>query len=147
MGNPIMSDDGVGIFTLREVKRRIDRRDDIKFVESSMGGLSLMELMTGFGKAIIIDAIRTKNGRPGDIYILKPEDFPKNARFISVHDISFLDALKFGEKIDLNLPKEITIYAVEAKDVTTFSESCTEEVKPAIEKVAEMVIEKLSPPL
>jgi len=41
------------------------------------------------------------------------------------------------------MPQEITIFAVEAKDVTSFSEKCTPEVEQAIPKVVKMVLEEL----
>jgi Ni,Fe-hydrogenase maturation factor len=41
------------------------------------------------------------------------------------------------------MPQEITIFAVEAKDVTSFSEKCTPEVEQAIPEVVKMVLEEL----
>ena len=41
------------------------------------------------------------------------------------------------------LPAEISIYAIEVADVTTFSEICTEAVNRAIPLVVEMIIKEL----
>jgi Ni,Fe-hydrogenase maturation factor len=41
------------------------------------------------------------------------------------------------------MPQKITIFAVEAKDISTFSEKCTPEVEQAIPKLAKIVIEEL----
>lgn len=144
LGNPIMADDGVGICAVQEIEKRIgENHPDITCREASMGGLKMVELMIDYDRAIIIDAIQTNNGKPGEIYELSPADFPKTPRFISIHDIAFPDALKFIDNLGLNLPKEIVIIAVEAQDVSTFTEKCTPPVEAAISKVVEMVMERL----
>jgi Ni,Fe-hydrogenase maturation factor len=43
----------------------------------------------------------------------------------------------------LAMPQEITVFAVEAKDVTSFSEKCTPEVEQAIPEVVKMVLQEL----
>jgi Ni,Fe-hydrogenase maturation factor len=45
--------------------------------------------------------------------------------------------------LDLAMPQEITVFAVEAKDVTSFSEKCTPEVEQAIPEVVKMVLQEL----
>jgi Ni,Fe-hydrogenase maturation factor len=45
--------------------------------------------------------------------------------------------------LNLAMPQKITIFAVEAKDVTSFSEKCTPEVEQAIPEVVKMVLEDL----
>ena len=41
MGNPILRDDGVGIYVVRQVEERL-RRDDVAFVEASVGGVRMI---------------------------------------------------------------------------------------------------------
>jgi Ni,Fe-hydrogenase maturation factor len=41
------------------------------------------------------------------------------------------------------MPEKITVFAVEAKDITNFGEKCTPEVEKAIPEVVKMVLEDL----
>lgn len=41
------------------------------------------------------------------------------------------------------LPQDIVVFAIEVKDVTTFREGCTPEVRKAIPIVVDMVIREL----
>ena len=47
------------------------------------------------------------------------------------HDVNIATALELGKKLKLKLPREITIFAIEVEDVTSFSEECTPGVKKA----------------
>ena len=112
-------------------------------METSVAGLSLLDLLVGYDRAIIIDAIQTLDGKPGQIYRLDPEAFDTTRRTISPHDVNFTTALEFGKKVGLPLPQEIVIFAVEVSDVSTFSEEYTPQVKQAIPTCVEMVLQEL----
>ena len=142
MGNPLLSDDGVGLSVAAELKSRLDQ-SDVTIMETSVAGLSLLDLLVGYDRAIIIDAIQTVDGKAGQIYRLDPEAFDTTRRTISPHDVNFTTALEFGKKLGLPLPQEIVIFAIEASDVSTFSEECTPEVKQAIPTCVETVIQEI----
>jgi hydrogenase maturation protease len=142
LGNSLLSDDGVGLAIAAELKSRLDQ-SDITVMETSVAGLSLLDLLVGYDRAIIIDAIQTLDGKPGQIYRLDPEAFDTTRRTISPHDVNFTTALEFGKKVGLPLPQEIVIFAIEASDVSTFSEECTPQVTRAIPTCVEMVLQEL----
>ena len=112
--------------------------------EASVGGLALVDLMADFEKAIIIDAIMTVNGKPGTIYRMSEEAFADTLNTASPHDVNFATALEFGHRMGMILPQQIDIYAIEAVDVTTFSESCTPEVEHAIPICADMIVREMN---
>ncbi len=142
MGNSLLSDDGVGLSVAAELKSRLDQ-SDVTVMETSVAGLSLLDLLVGYDRAIIIDAIQTVDGKAGQIYRLDPEAFDTTRRTISPHDVNFTTALEFGKKLGLPLPQEIVIFAIEASDVSTFSEECTPEVTQAIPTCVETVIREI----
>jgi len=142
IGNPILSDDGVGIEVAREVEKNLND-PQVTVSETSAAGLSLLDSMLGYDKIIIIDAIQTKEGKPGQIYRMKPEDFSSAKRLSSPHQINLVTALELGKMLNLAMPREITVFAIEAQDIATFSEKCTPEVEKAIPEVVKMVLENL----
>jgi len=141
-GNPILSDDGVGIKVAQEVKEKLSY-PQITVAETSTAGLSLLDSIVGYDKVIIIDAVQTKEGNAGQIYRMGLQDFSSTKHFSSPHQINLATALELGKMLNLAMPQEITIFAVEAKDITTFSEKCTPEVEQAIPKLVKMVMEEL----
>ena len=121
MGNSLLSDDRVGLCVAAELGNKLNQ-PDITVMETSVAGLSLLDLLVGYDRAIIIDAIQTVDGQPGQIYRLGPEAFDTTRRTVSPHDVNFTTAIEFGKKLGLPLPQEIVIFAIEASDVSTFSE-------------------------
>jgi len=142
MGNPILSDDGAGLRVVQEIGRKVDD-SQITVRETSEAGLSLLDSIIGYDKVIIIDAIQTKEGKAGQIYRMGLQDFSSAKHFSSPHQINLATALELGKMLDLAMPQEITIFAVEAKDVSNFSERCTPEVERAIPEAVKMVLEEL----
>jgi hydrogenase maturation protease len=142
LGNPILSDDGVGIQVAREVANQLNN-PQVTVAETSGAGLSLLDSIVGYDKVIIIDAIQTKEGNTGQIYRMGTEDFSLTKHLSSPHQINLVTALELGKMLNLAMPQKITIFAVEAKDVTSFSEKCTPEVEQAIPEVVKMVLEDL----
>ncbi|MEE8636633.1 MAG: hydrogenase maturation protease [Dehalococcoidia bacterium] len=143
LGNPILSDDGVGIRVAQEVGKELED-PQITIAETSEAGLSLLDSIVGYDKVIVIDAIQTREGNAGQVYRMGIEDFSFSKRFSSPHQINLVTALELGKMLDLTMPQKITIFAVEAKDITNFSEKCTPDVDRAIPVVVKMVLEELN---
>ena len=143
LGNTILSDDGVGIYVSRQAAATCPR-NDITFAEASVGGLRLLELLAGQDRVIIVDAIQTPGARPGELHCLHPSDLRASLHAGSSHDLSLPGALALGRSLGLPLPRdeEITILAVEADDVLTFGETCTEQVQAAIPQAVQRVLEE-----
>ena len=149
LGNPILTDDGVGVKVAYEVEARLGENcpENLFITEASVGGLRLMELLEGYDRAIIVDAIKTKNGHPtGSIYTLSLADLQAispTQHSASPHDSSLATALDAGIALGMKLPQDITIFAVEVENILDFSEHPTPAVAAAIPKVTEMVLEIL----
>jgi hydrogenase maturation protease len=149
--NPILTDDGVGIHVVRAVAARY-RGDDVTFAEASVGGLRLLELIAGYERVILVDAIQTPGGKPGDAYRLSVGDLRASLHAGSTHDLSLRGALALGRAMvgadgrpPLWLPDDeaIVIVAIEAEDVLTFGEECTPGVAAAIPRATETILSLL----
>jgi hydrogenase maturation protease len=148
LGNPILTDDGVGVKVAYAVRDALapSAREDVTVTEAGVGGLHLMEMMVGYEWVILVDAIRTPGGRPGAISRLTLDDIASavpTQHSASTHDMNLPTALEMGRRLGLSLPGTIEILAVEAEDVITFGEACTPAVAAAIPAVTEMVLQLL----
>ncbi len=142
LGNPILMDDGVGIKVVRALKPRVDD-PQVTLHESSCGGLNLLDVLVGYDRAIIVDAVQTRDGAAGNLYRLRSDDFEPCLHVSCAHSVDFATALELGRKLGLRLPRDITIVAVEVQDVTTFSEECTPAVQAAINTAVDTVLQEL----
>jgi hydrogenase maturation protease len=142
LGNPILSDDSVGCRVAMALQEKL-HLPDIDIREASIAGLDFLDALAGYDRTIIIDAIQTGQSEPGKIYRFGPDILANTRHASSPHDINLATALELGKKLNLPLPREITIFAIEAGDVTSFSEDCTPGVAQAIPACVDMVIQEL----
>lgn len=142
IGSLLRGDDAVGIRVAEAIELEA-LPPDVKVVTSTAAGLALLDLLTGNDRALIIDAIQTRHGKPGEVYRLGLEDIPSPQHSFTVHDVSLRSALDVGRKMGLPLPGETVIFAVEVADVTPLRERCTPEVEGAIPRAVSLVLAEL----
>jgi len=144
IGNPILGDDGVGVHVAQELAKLIED-DAITVEDASTSGLNLLDIIPGYNKVIIIDAIRTEEGESGEIYRLRPEDFSKSVHLTtSMHDANLPTVIEMGNKlIPEEMPSEIVIFAIEVEEIDKFTEEMTVKVKEAVPKVLNLVLGEL----
>ena len=68
VGNPILSDDGVGIHVVRALQKKYSNIPSIELDELDTGGLSLAERFIGYKKVVMIDALALEGGKPGQVH-------------------------------------------------------------------------------
>lgn len=145
MGNPILSDDGVGLLVAERL-RTLPLPDGVEVRQSEVAGLRLLELVRGFTRVIIIDALQSgaESGRePGEIVRYEAKDFKGGQRYGSAHSIGLGTILELGERLGLPMPRDVVVYAVEAADVETFAEELSSPVAAAAERVIWQIREEL----
>jgi hydrogenase maturation protease len=132
MGNPILSDDAVGVRLARDFKERLAGHPGLEVVEEcSVGGLNLIDVLRGYERAIVLDSLATAERVPGAWHHFDDDALRETAHLTNLHDANFATALELGRRIGVPLPKpgRIHIFAVEVEDNSTFSERMT----PALE--------------
>ena len=137
IGNPILTDDGVGIKIAHKLK---EQNPELEVLETSEAGIALLDLIAGYNKLVIIDSIKTKEGKPGELYKLGLGDLKSHMDFSSSHGIDIATAFELGQRLGYRIPKFVSIYAVGIRDNSTFGEECTEEVEKRIPFIAKQII-------
>lgn len=143
IGNPLLTDDGVGVRVAEMIRVRLKDRGDIDVIELYAGGIRLMEAMVGYNAAIIVDAVQTGSVQPGTIHFLKPSGLVATRNSLCVHDINLPTAIEMANLLEIPLPDEINIWGIEAEDVETFSERLTDKVEKAVPVVVEKILDGL----
>jgi len=140
LGNPILSDDGVGFVLIDELEK-IVTDENIIFEKISLAGMEILETMLDYDKVILLDSIQLGE-EPGKIHRLTEDDIHLT-QHSSTHDLGFKTVLDLGKQYYKDrMPKELLIFGIEAKDVTTFSESLTSEVQAKIPEILKEILKE-----
>jgi hydrogenase maturation protease len=145
LGNPILTDDGAGIYAARMLERVLPPQAEVDIVEMAVGGLELMETMIGYERVIIIDALWAPNGEVGEVVRFDAGDLPDTMNSASAHDADLPLSLRIGREIGVELPadKNIQIIGIRARKVLDFGKEPTPPVTAALPDAVNAVLDLL----
>lgn len=141
LGNELYGDDGVGIHVVRQIRQEaetgrmpIEDSCDIDFVECSLSGLALLDVIVGYDALIIVDTIKSPKPMPGKIRVLDGTEL-RHIPGPSPHYVSIPQTIEIGKKIGLKVPSQVKIIAVEAKNLYNLGEGLTPEMEHTLPKI------------
>jgi hydrogenase maturation protease len=146
LGNSILTDDGVGIYAARELKRRLEEAgfdSSVDVVEAEVGGFALMELMVGWPHIILIDCIQFEGLEPGAVVRIQPDDLHTSLRIRSVHDIDLPTVLELGCRLGLSMPTAIEVFGIQAQDTITFGERLTDSAHRGMKEAVTLIFKEI----
>jgi len=136
IGNKLRGDDAAGLLALKKIKELAPEGVDV--IENNGDGAELINKWAGRDKVILIDAV-VSGSPPGTIHkfsspgpIVPTEMFKFSTHLFSVPQAIYLSA-SLG-----NLPKELTIYGIEAKSLD-YGAQVSDEVEIAINNIVQFV--------
>ena len=152
LGNPLLGDDGVGWRVAEEVAKIVNDAPasslgggptEVDF--HAGGGLSLMERLVGYDRVIIIDAMNLGQSPPGSVTCFGLEDLgdPFAGHLASTHETNLKTALELGRSLDVPLPSDLYIIAIESPHVYDITETLTPLVTEAVPLAVQKVLERL----
>jgi hydrogenase maturation protease len=153
LGNPVLGDDGVGWRVVDEVEALLEAArsagrsmPEVELERLGVGGLRLMEFLTGFEVAILVDAAEFPDRPAGEVRSWALEDLAEftAGHLDSAHDASLVTALALGRGLGASLPDRIHTITIQAHRTDVFSEQLSPEVAAAVPEAAQAVIELLA---
>jgi hydrogenase maturation protease len=146
IGNPVRSDDAVGLVVARLLRERLADDPEIDVTELWAGGLRLVEAMVGYDRAIVIDAMATGTQPPGTVRRLELAELGEAHNVTCVHDTSLPTALEIWRCSNVPVPADITVWGIEGEDLLTLGEELTSPVNTAVAVAAEAILDELRVP-
>jgi hydrogenase maturation protease len=142
LGNPILTDDGVGIYAARVVRNALPPDSGIDVIELAVGGLALMEAMIDYERVIVLDAVWSPEEETGAVLEFGVGNLPGTLNTASAHDVNLPTALRAGRSLGASLPadEDIHIVGVTANEVLTFGERPNPRVAAAIPEAVGRVL-------
>lgn len=135
LGNLLMSDDGLGVWVIEELKKK-EWKDNILCLEAGSGIINCLAAISVSQKLMVVDAIKG-GGKPGSLYSFSEEKI-LGQNTSNPHGLSLPEVLWLARKIN-GLPKEVFIYGVEPEKL-----SLGTELSPIVAKSLPLIIEKMT---
>ena len=118
LGNPLFSDEGVGIHLIREFEREAAGYPNVAFLDFGTNGMAALHAISGKRKAIIIDCASMAEF-PGTIRRFSPADVVSHKILsgMSLHEGDLLKVLELGQSIG-EYAKEVIVFGIQPAQIS-----------------------------
>ena len=117
MGNPILSDDGVGLVMAERLRKRIKNAE---VAANAMIGLGLLEQIIGYDKVFIIDALTSPDGNIGELKIISENNGCGSLHLFSSHGLNIFDLMELGKRCGYAVPDLVAVYGIDIGNESAF---------------------------
>ena len=122
LGNTLLTDDGVGVYAARRARELLAPDEPMTVEEAEIAGFALLDLIEGYRRVVVIDAIVQPGEEPGKISQIDGLALEKSTHLVAGHQIDLPTALALMGQIGREAPREVTIVAVQVEDAHTVSD-------------------------
>jgi hydrogenase maturation protease len=143
LGNELLTDDALGAVVAEQLRELLPGTAEVVF--TSAMGFDLMDEVLGASRLLVVDTIETGTKPPGTVHLLREEDVHPVPGG-SPHYIGLFETLKLGRKLQLDVPQDVIIIAVEPADCLTLGGALTPAVQEAVPIVVNLVQRLASQP-
>ncbi|MGA1848418.1 MAG: hydrogenase maturation protease [Thermoplasmatota archaeon] len=132
IGNPILRDDGVGIHIIKRF-RELTEGLDVTIEEAATGGMNLLDLILGYDRAVLVDAVTIQEMELGEVVVIREVEKMETAHSTNPHDTSFPEAIEVARKMgEKRVPEEILLVGINIRPIYEFGEGLSREVELAV---------------
>ena len=145
-GNPVRSDDGIGMYVIEKVKELVGENDSISVFDMGTAAFEVLFGLKGHQKIILVDAALNTNEPVGTLFKVPAEEVlraPQDDPLVFLHGMKWDQALSYAKKILRDeYPEDIQVYLI-AIENTKLEVGISDEVKTAGDKVVNHIMEEL----
>jgi hydrogenase maturation protease len=134
LGNPILSDDGIGLVVAERLKGRVEGVD---VIPTPLTGLHLLDLLVGYDALFLIDAMITTENRPGELKFVQPDEI--SLPTLCFHGFNLLEILNLGKNLGLSVPELRWVYGITIGRSPTFGEEPSPELMAKVDAMASQI--------
>lgn len=145
-GNPVRSDDAVGVYVIEQLKDKINKKEKISVLDMGTAGFEVLFGLKGHSKIILVDAVINSDEPAGTIFKVPAKELieaPKEDPMLFLHGMKWNQALAYTKKIFPNdYPEDIQVYLIAIKN-TKLEVKLSDEVKSSGDRVVEYILNDL----
>jgi len=146
-GNPVRSDDAIGIYVIEQLKEKLHKSEDISIFDMGTAAFEVLFGLKGHDKIILVDGVLNSNEPVGTLFKVPAEEVmkaPQDDPLVFLHGMKWDQALSYTKKIlQDEYPEDIQVYLV-AIENTKLEIDMSDVVKVAGDKVVQHILEDLN---
>ncbi|MCI2228252.1 hydrogenase maturation protease [Polaribacter sp. MSW13] len=147
-GNPVRSDDGIGMYVIEKLKEIIGNNSSINIFDMGTAAFEILFGLKGHQKIILVDAVINSNEPVGTLFKVPASEVlaaPEENPLVFLHSMKWNQALSYAKKIlQDEYPEDIQVYLI-AVENTKLEFDLSKEVQDAGDKVVNLILEELKP--
>lgn len=145
-GNPVRSDDAIGIYVIEKLQQKLGIRDDISLFDMGTSAFEVLFKLKGHQRIILVDAVINTNEPVGTLFKVPAQEVlsaPQDDPLVFLHSIKWDQALSYAKKIMQDeYPKDINVYLI-AVENTKLEVDLSKPVQQAGDKVVKLILEDI----
>ncbi len=147
IGNPILTDDAVGLFVLRSLKESLlkTENNNICYKENHSGGIDLLEDFIGYKRLMVIDSFISDTHEPGHCLQFTIKSQPVNNQYnnlILSHGLNLQVLWELGTKLELAMPDACMVIGIVISDCINFNEKLSDKLALSFSKIMNIIKQK-----
>jgi len=145
-GNPVRSDDGIGMYVIEKLKQHIGENDSISIFDMGTAAFEVLFGLKGHQKIILVDAVINTNEPVGTLFKVPADEVmraPQEDPMVFLHGMKWDQALSYAKKIlQDDYPKDIEVFLI-AVENTKLEIDLSDKVREAGDKVINLILDDL----
>ncbi len=141
-GNPVRSDDAVGIYVIEKLKKKIKESEVITLFDMGTSAFEVLFQLKGHERIIIVDSVINSGEPVGTLFRLpasEVEEAIEDNPLVFLHSLKWNQGLSYAKKIlGQEYPTDIQVYLI-AIENTKLEVQLSEEVKEAADRVVDLI--------
>ncbi|MFC1761828.1 hydrogenase maturation protease [Planctomycetota bacterium] len=144
LGNPIMTDEGIGVVLVQRLAEQGDAYPDVEFIDAGTSGMKLLHLLEGRAKAILIDCAYMDES-PGTMRRFAYDDVEsvKDLPDLSLHEGDLLQLLRLAKQLG-TCPSEVIIFGIQPQELAP-GHALTETLGVKLDRYCQEIWAELGP--
>lgn len=146
-GNPVRSDDAVGIYVVEKIRELIGEKEEISIFDMGTAAFEVLFGLKGHNRIILVDGVVNSGEAEGTVFKLPAKEVlkaPQDDPMVFLHGMKWDQALSYAKKILRDeYPENIEVYLV-AIENTKLDVNLSEGVQQAGDKVVNYILEDLN---
>lgn len=149
-GNPVRSDDAVGVFVVQELQKRLHDQNEVSFFDMGTGAFEVLFKLKGHSSIWLVDAVLNSGEPDGTLFQLPASEINaaiQNDPLVFLHSMKWDQALSYARKMMReDFPSDITVFLIAISNTKLEIQMSTEVLQAGLElvnKLENQLIEKL----
>ena len=146
-GNPVRSDDAIGVYVANELQKKLQHRDDVMVFDMGTSAFEILFKLKGHQQIIIVDGVINSGEADGTLFCLPASAIDAQIQddpMVFLHGMKWDQALSYAKKLMGNeFPADkIQVYLVAISEIKINME-LSDVVKAAGDKLIETILNDL----